>query len=85
MARSSGTSVGTVVRWDVDRGEGLVDSPDLPGDCWVGAAALDPSAGGELRPGQVVEVEWTDDGGGDHPVRAARVTPRDDLQATPGA
>jgi cold shock CspA family protein len=81
----SGTSVGTVVRWDADRGSGLVDVPDLPGDCPVEAAALDPSAGGGLRAGQVVEVEWTRGGAGGHPVRADRVTPRDDLQATPGA
>lgn len=77
--------MGTVVRWDGDQGEGLVDVPDLTGDCWVEAAALDPSAGGGLRAGQVVEVEWTDTGSGERPVRALRVTPRDDLQATPGA
>ena len=81
----SGTSVGTVVRWDGDRGTGLVESPDLPSGCWVDVTALHPSAGGGLRAGQVVEVEWTDTGSGSHPVRADRVTPRDDLQATPGA
>jgi cold shock CspA family protein len=82
---TNGTSVGTVLRWDADQGAGLVDVADLPGDCWVEAAALDPSTGGGLRAGQVVEVEWSDTGSGDHPVRADRVTPRDDLQATPGA
>ncbi|SFF63038.1 hypothetical protein [Blastococcus tunisiensis] len=82
---TNGTSVGTVVRWDGGRGEGLVEAPDLPGDCWVEAAVLDPSAGGDLRAGQVVEVEWTDTGSDEHPLRADRVTPRDDLQATPGA
>ncbi len=82
---NSGTSVGTVVRWDGDQGTGLVESPDLPGDCSVEAAALHPSAGGGLRAGQVVEVEWTRTEGGAHPARAQLVTPRDDLQATPGA
>ena len=83
MARS-GTSVGTVIRWDAERGTGLIDAPELPVHCWADAAALHPSAGGSLRAGQVVEVEWTETGVGPHPVRADRVTPRDDLQATPG-
>jgi cold shock CspA family protein len=80
----SGTSVGTVVRWDADRGAGIVEFPDLPGECWVEAAALHPRAGGALRAGQVVEVEWTESEAGGRPLRADRVTPRDDLQATPG-
>jgi CspA family cold shock protein len=83
MARS-GTSVGTVVRWDADRDVGVIESPDLPDDCWVEAAALHPSAGGALRAGQVVEVEWAETGTSPHPFRAERVTPRDHLQATPG-
>ena len=83
MARS-GTSVGTVIRWDDDRNVGVVECPDLPGDCWVEAGALDASAGGALRSGQVVEVEWSESGTDAHPFRADRVTPRDDLQATPG-
>jgi hypothetical protein len=29
-------------------------------------------------------VEWPETGDGTHAVRADRVTPRDDLQATPG-
>ncbi|CCG05797.1 hypothetical protein [Blastococcus saxobsidens] len=81
----SGTSVGTVIRWDDDECAGLIEAPDLPGGCWVEATALDPSANGGLRSGQVVEVDWTETGAGSHPVRADRVTPRDDLQATPGA
>ncbi|MGY2001476.1 hypothetical protein [Blastococcus sp. SYSU DS1024] len=81
----SGTSVGTVVRWDGDEGGGLVESPDLHGHCWVEVGALHPSARGSLRAGQVVDVSWTETGVGDHPVRADLVTPRDDLQATPGA
>jgi CspA family cold shock protein len=81
----SGTSVGTVVRWDADQGAGVIEAPDLPDDCRVEAAALHPSAHGGLRAGQVVEVEWTETGPGDRSVRAERVTPRDDLQSTPGA
>ncbi|TFV67895.1 UNVERIFIED_ORG: hypothetical protein E4P37_02070 [Bacillus sp. AZ43] len=84
MARR-GTSVGTVVRWDEDRGVGLVDLPDVPGDCWMDAAALDPRLHGGLRAGQIVEVNWTETPDGDHPLRADRVMRRDDLQATPGA
>jgi CspA family cold shock protein len=83
MARS-GTSVGTVVRWDGDRKAGVIELTDLRGDCSVEAATLHPSARGTLRAGQVVEVEWAETGDSDHPFRADRVTPRDDLQATPG-
>lgn len=83
MARS-GTTVGTVIRWDDDTRTGLVEAPDLPADCWVEATALHPEAHGALRAGQVVEVRWTDTGSGDHPLRADLVTPRGDLQATPG-
>ncbi len=76
--------MGTVIRWDADRGAGVIGSPDLPGDCSVDAGALHPSAHGRLRAGQVVEVEWMEAAGGSYPFRAARVTPRDELQATPG-
>jgi cold shock CspA family protein len=82
MARS-GKSLGTVVRWDGERGRGLIESPDLPGECWVEASVVHHSTGTEaLRAGQVVEVEWQipADGG----LHAVRVTPRDDLQATLG-
>ena len=83
MARS-GTSVGTVIRWDGDLDAGVVEAPDLPGDCWVEAAVLHPTARGTLRAGQVVEVEWAESSGGAHRFRATLVTPRDDLQSTPG-
>jgi cold shock CspA family protein len=81
----SGTSVGTVVRWEAEQGGGLIDLPDLRADCWVDAAALDPRIAGGLRAGQIVEVEWTETEGATHRVRADRVTRRDDLQSTPGA
>jgi cold shock CspA family protein len=83
MARS-GTSLGTVVRWDEGQGRGFIESPDLPGECWVEASVVRHSTGAEaLRAGQVVEVEWEepDEGG----LRAVRVTPREDLQASLGA
>lgn len=84
MARS-GTSVGTVVRWDDATGTGLVDLPEVPGDCWVDASAIDPRAGGSLRAGQIVEVDWTETPGDGRPLRADRLMPRNDLQGTPGA
>ena len=84
MARS-GTSVGTVIRWDDDRREGWIQAPDLPSDCWVGTDVVAHStSGGGLRTGQVVQVEWTDTGDAEHPVRAVRVEPRSDLQMPGG-
>jgi CspA family cold shock protein len=80
MARS-GTTVGTVIRWDDERRSGLIEAPDLPGPCWVDAAVLDRAHGDdELRAGQVVEVDWTDTQQGDAPVTATRVVHRPDLQ-----
>lgn len=84
MARG-GTSVGTVIRWDDDRQGGVVQFPDIAGDCWVDAALVEHSTGGGgLRAGQVVELEWTESGDAEHPFRAVRVSPRPDLQATLG-
>jgi cold shock CspA family protein len=79
----SGQSLGTVVRWDDERGRGYVELPESPGESWVEAAVVRHSTGAEaLRAGQVVDVEWTESDDGD--VRAVRVTPRDDLHATLG-
>lgn len=79
MARS-GSSVGTVVRWDGDGA--VIELAGLDGECWAEASVV---ADGPLRAGQVVGVEWTESGDGDRPFRAVRVgPPRDDLQATPG-
>ena len=81
MARS-GTTFGTVIRWDEDSHSGLVEAPDLPGNCWVDASVVEHGPkGGALRAGQVVQVEWTEPGQGDAPVRATRVIPRGDLQS----
>ena len=79
----SGKSLGTVVRWDAGQGRGFIESADLPGECWVDASVVRHSTGAQtLRAGQVVDVEWeeAEDGG----LRALRVTPREDLQATVG-
>ena len=76
----TGTTIGTVVRWDDARGAGLVQAPDLPGECRVDASVVEHSTGpGGLRPGQVVEVTWTDEEAGEG-LRAVRVRPREDLQ-----
>jgi cold shock CspA family protein len=76
----SGKSRGTVVRWDEAQGRGFLESPDLPGECWIDAGV---APGGRLRAGQVVDVQWEerDDGG----LRAVRIVPREDLQAGFGA
>jgi cold shock CspA family protein len=77
----SGSTVGTVVRWDDEKHQGLIEAPGLPGECWVDAAALDPGAPERnLRAGQVVEFDWTEPGLGGAPVQATRVVRRDDLQ-----
>jgi cold shock CspA family protein len=81
----SGMTRGTVIRWDDARRGGLVEAPDLPGDCWVDASAVDRRPGGTLRAGQVVDVEWTEPGVEGAAFRATRVVPREDLQATLGA
>ncbi len=85
MARS-GTALGTVVRWDDARHGAVIEAPELPGGCWADASvvARSTSAAGDLRAGQVVEVEWTEPGDGGFPYRALRVVPREDLQATVG-
>jgi cold shock CspA family protein len=83
MSRS-GTSVGTVVRWDEQAHGAVIEVPDLSGDVWADAAAVD-TAEGTLRAGQVVSVEWTEEPAHGLPFRAVRVRRRQDLQATPGA
>jgi cold shock CspA family protein len=77
MARS-GSTIGTVIRWDDDSQSGLVEAPDLPAPCWVDASVLDGDDA--LRAGQVVEVDWTDMEQGDAPLSATRVVHRPDLQ-----
>jgi cold shock CspA family protein len=76
----SGNSVGTVVRWDDERRCGVVEAPDLPGECWVEESALEVGSVSGLRAGQIVEIDWTEPGQGGAPVHATRVVRRDDLQ-----
>jgi hypothetical protein len=82
----SGTTLGTVVRWDDTRGGAVIEAPELPGGCWADRSVVAHSTvgGGQLRAGQVVELDWTAPGDGGLPFRAVRVIPREDLQATPG-
>jgi CspA family cold shock protein len=80
MARS-GSTIGTVIRWDADLHAGLIEAPELTGPCWVDASVVDHAHGDwELRAGQVVEVDWTDTEQGDAPLSATRVVHRPDLQ-----
>ena len=82
----SGTSVGTVIRWDEDARGAVIEVPDMAGGCWADASVVTrDTAGGALRTGQVVSVEWTETRAGGLPFRAVRVRLREDLQATPGA
>jgi hypothetical protein len=84
MARS-GTTLGTVIRWDDAHGGAVIESAELPGGCWADASAVVHStSGGVLRAGQVVEVDWIEPGPAGFPFRAVRVSPREDLQATVG-
>ena len=82
----SGTTLGTVVRWDDARGGALIEAPELPGGCWADATVIvhSTSPAGGLRAGQVVQVEWAEPGAEGLPFRALRVQPREDLQATVG-
>jgi hypothetical protein len=82
----SGTTLGTVVRWDDAQHGAVIEAPELPGGCWADASVVEHSttATGALRAGQVVEVEWAEPGVNGRPFRALRVVPREDLQATVG-
>ena len=77
MARS-GSTIGTVIRWDDASHSGLVEAPDLPAPCWVDRSVVDGDDA--LRAGQVVEVDWTETEQGDAPLSATRVVHRPDLQ-----
>lgn len=82
----SGTTIGTVARWDGQRGEGVVEAPEVAGGCWANRSVVERSTtgSGELRAGQVVALERAERGEAAFPFRAVRVTPREDLQATLG-
>jgi hypothetical protein len=86
VVTGSGRTVGTVVRWDEDRGGAVIEAPEVPGGCWADRSVVvhSTSGAGQLRAGQVVDLEWAGPGAHGFPFRAVRVTPREDLQATPG-
>ena len=81
---SQGRSVGTVTKWMPEDAWGVIESPDLPGGCWVHASVV-MSEQKELRAGEVVDLEWSSPGRHGYSFTAVRVVPRDDLQSTPGA
>lgn len=85
MART-GTTLGSVVRWDDARGGAVIESPETPGGCWADASVVvhRTTPGGELRAGQVVELEWAEEPAEGLPFSAVRVVVRGDLQATVG-
>ncbi|TFV89580.1 hypothetical protein [Blastococcus sp. CT_GayMR16] len=81
----SGTTLGTVIRWDDARGGAVIEATETPGGCWADASVIEHShSGGVLRAGQVVELDWTDVPAQDLAFSAVRVVPRSDLQATVG-
>ena len=82
----TGTTIGTVVRWDDARGGAVIEAAELPGGCWADEAVVvhATTGGGTLRAGQVVEVDWVEEDSGGLPFTARRVQPREDLQATVG-
>ena len=82
----SGTTIGTVVRWDEGRGGAVIEAPEVPGGCWADRSVVVHSTvgAGTLRAGQVVEFDWAEPGEHGLPFRALRVSPREDLQATLG-
>jgi CspA family cold shock protein len=83
---STGSALGTVLRWDGDRAGAILDAAECPGGCWADASVVVHSTqgGGALRAGQVVQFDWTAEPVGEWPFRATRVEPREDLQATLG-
>ncbi|MDQ1642364.1 MAG: hypothetical protein QOJ90_1715 [Actinomycetota bacterium] len=81
---NSGTATGTVRLWMRDDDWGVIDSDELPGSCWADLSAVDDHDG-ELRAGQVVEVDWTEPGPTGYRCRATRVRVTDELQTSPGA
>jgi hypothetical protein len=85
MART-GTTLGSVVRWDDARRGAVIESPETPGGCWADESVVVHSTtpGGTLRAGQVVELEWTERPTEGLPFSALRVVVRGDLQATVG-
>ena len=80
------STLGTVLRWDDDRGGAILDAEECPGGCWADSSVVVHSTqgGGRLRAGQVVQFAWVAEPVGQWPFRATRVEPREDLQTTLG-
>ena len=71
-------SVLAVVReWHDDEGWGVVDSPEVPGGCWVSFAHVKVAGYRSLRPGQSVALEWEPARQDGFAYRAIRVWPSD--------
>ena len=68
----SGTTIGTVVRWDEDRGGAVIEAPEVPGGCWADRSVVvhSTTGAGTLRAGQVVEFDWAEPGEHGLPFRA---------------
>src|SRR4051794_30024394 len=59
------------------RGLGVVDSPEVPGGCWVSFAHVKVAGYRSLRPGQPVTLEWEPARQDGFDYRAIRVWPSD--------
>jgi CspA family cold shock protein len=77
-------SASAVVReWHDDEGWGVVDSPEVPGGCWVGFAHVMVAGYRSLRPGQPVALEWEPARQDGFDYRAIRVWPSNADPAEP--
>lgn len=68
-------ALGRVVRWDADDDHGAVVVDGLPAEVRVPAGVAETPAGRDLRPGELVEIEYEAVTGGGY--RALRVCPTD--------
>ena len=55
-------TVGVVRSFDLEEGWGVLDSPDVPGGCFVHYSDVDEPRHGELRPGQRVRFKFEQPG-----------------------
>jgi len=78
-------SVLAVVReWHDDEGWGVVDSPEVPGGCWVSFAHLKVAGYRSLRPGEPVALEWEPAQQDGFAYRAVRAWPWNTAPVEPG-
>ncbi len=76
-------SSGTVREWHDDEGWGVVDSPDVPGGCWVHFGAVAVAGYATLEPGQDVMLEWEAAVQDGYRARALRAWPAGTAPAPP--